>query len=176
MFCTIVCEIVLVKLFFVCRCHSQDQKEKHSDEGPSDDLRNQNESNSNSFLDDENFPEEQTQIPDIPMEVNLDSFEANSKEIFEELFAEIMKVKILHSLPNQALDSLLKALTLASTKSNTLFKKKLQEAIENLKRALSIQKLKNQAKSSLYLTYKPTIFCLSAHLVLKKSFKIQALI
>ena len=130
---------------FICRDHTQDQNKIHPDN-----LTIQNASSSNNYLDEERIYEEQTQNPDVPMEENLDtlcdSFEATSKEIYEELFAEIMRVKISHSLPNEAVDSLLKALTLASKKSNVLFKKKLQEAIENHKSVLLKLELKNQAK------------------------------
>ena len=51
-------------------------------------------------------------------------------DIFRELFASITKIGILHSIPDEGIDELLKALLCASNKSNSVFKKKLKQAIE----------------------------------------------
>ena len=52
-------------------------------------------------------------------------FEKERKLILEDVLASVMKIKIKHSVPNEALD----AMKDVSAKSNLIFKKKLKEAI-----------------------------------------------
>ena len=73
--------------------------------------------------------EDTDQQQDMDQEEELLDFQKVKKEIFINLFAEVMKTKINHLIPNDAIDELLFALTEASNKSNAFFKKKLKEAL-----------------------------------------------
>ena len=64
-----------------------------------------------------------------PIDVNLVDFVKIKTEMFRELFAQIMKSKVLHHVPEEALDEIMRALLVASNQSNSIFKKKLKQAI-----------------------------------------------
>ena len=61
--------------------------------------------------------------------INLVDFVKIKNEIFVELFAQVMKTKIIHSVANDAIDELLRAFLIASQKSNDVFIQKLKQAI-----------------------------------------------
>lgn len=74
---------------------------------------------------------DEQQCEDMILDEELFDFEEERKSIFIELFAAVMKTKIQHSVPNEALDELLLAMKDASQKSNLIFKKKFKEALKS---------------------------------------------
>ena len=72
----------------------------------------------------------------IDMEEEIFNFEQEKDNLFQNLLSSIIKSKVQHSLPNDALDEILIAVTEASRKSNLILKEQLKEAISSQNRKL----------------------------------------
>ena len=109
---------------FIFRDHPQSTKQKRPSQiNESDEIRNQEQNvTSNEGID----LQEDMEVDEEPFD-----FENERKLILEDVFASVMKIKIQHSVCNEAIDGLLNAMKDASAKSNLLFKKKLKEAISS---------------------------------------------
>ena len=68
---------------------------------------------------------------DVPIDINLVDISQNKRDIKKQLFARIMKARILHHIPDEGLDEILSAFLEASQKSNLILKKKLNQAIRS---------------------------------------------
>ena len=94
-------------------------------------------SNEVMHVDFSNFGIDEHENTDIPFDVNLVDVVKCKNDIFQTLFANIMKSKIVHCIPNEGVDEIMSALLEASQKSNLVYKKFLKQAIDSQKSALS---------------------------------------
>ena len=94
-------------------------------------------SNEVMHVDFSNFGIDEHENTDIPFDVNLVDVVKSKNDIFKTLFANIMKSKIVHCIPNEGVDEIMSALLEASQKSNLVYKKFLKQAIDSQKSALS---------------------------------------
>ena len=70
------------------------------------------------------------------LEEEIFDFDQEKKNLLQDLLSSIMKSKVTHSLPNEGVDEILKAITEASRKSNLLLKRKLKEVLRSQNRKI----------------------------------------
>ena len=70
------------------------------------------------------------------LEEEIFDFDQEMKNLLQDLLSSVMKAKVMHSLPNEGVDEILKAITEASRKSNLLLKRKLKEVLRSQNRKI----------------------------------------
>lgn len=74
------------------------------------------------------------QIFDENVSIDMVDVPKNKDDIFRDLFARLMRSKIMHQIPDVALDEMLSAFLQASQRSNEILKKSLKHAISSVVR------------------------------------------
>ena len=73
---------------------------------------------------------------EILQDEEIFDFDQEKKNLLQDLLSSIIKSKVTHSLPNEGVDEILKAITEASRKSNLLLKRKLKEVLRSQNRKI----------------------------------------
>ena len=86
--------------------------------------------------DDDVHMEEDFLEEEILQDEEIFDFDQEKKNLLQDLLSSIIKSKVTHSLPNEGVDEILKAITEASRKSNLLLKRKLKEVLRSQNRKI----------------------------------------